>query len=177
MKGLEFRYHPTTPDGRYFVIRGRLWRCSNPTLDPDWRDLLVRELMSARRASHVAAKGSAAQASARAAVDAAKVALGERGPPWWTDGAPNFNQRIAKSTPMLSGSRAYRYPHEELEVRYAGAASTGCTTNLGREPTAAGEFLPVPFEETSTRKRTFDRADSVASLTPMATFDVGERLL
>ena len=24
--------YPTTPDGRYFVVRGRLWRCSNPNL-------------------------------------------------------------------------------------------------------------------------------------------------
>jgi len=22
--------HPVTPDGRYFVVRGRLWRMSNP---------------------------------------------------------------------------------------------------------------------------------------------------
>ena len=27
--------YPTTPDGRYFVVRGRLWRASNPALEPD----------------------------------------------------------------------------------------------------------------------------------------------
>ena len=42
--------HPVTPDGRYFVVRGRLWRMSNAALDAETRDRLVRELMAARRA-------------------------------------------------------------------------------------------------------------------------------
>ncbi|MBP1881574.1 hypothetical protein J2Z84_004916 [Agrobacterium rubi] len=32
-------------------------------------------------------------------VDAAKVALGERGPVWWDDGAHNFNRYLAKNPP------------------------------------------------------------------------------
>jgi hypothetical protein len=36
---------------------------------------------------------------ARAAVDAAKTALGERGPVWWTDGAPDYNRRMVKNSP------------------------------------------------------------------------------
>jgi hypothetical protein len=39
------------------------------------------------------------RAAARAAVDAAKVGLGERGPVWWTDGEPDFNRRLVKNTP------------------------------------------------------------------------------
>ena len=39
-----------TPDGRYIVVRGRLWRRSNPALDPDERRRLVDQLMAARRA-------------------------------------------------------------------------------------------------------------------------------
>ncbi len=35
---------------------------------------------------------------ARQQVDAAKIALGERGPVWWTDGAPDVNRRMAKNT-------------------------------------------------------------------------------
>lgn len=35
----------------------------------------------------------------RAAVDAAKRALGERGEPWWSDGAPDWNRHLAKNTP------------------------------------------------------------------------------
>jgi len=38
-----------TPDGRYFVVRGRLWRRANPDLSPEKREALVRELMNARR--------------------------------------------------------------------------------------------------------------------------------
>jgi hypothetical protein len=41
----------------------------------------------------------AALREARATVDAAKTALGERGPVWWTDGAPDFNRHMARTTP------------------------------------------------------------------------------
>ena len=90
-----------TPDGRYFVVRGRLWRMADPALPPERRAELTRELMAARRG--VAAAGRAGNAAAlreaRAAVDAAKRALGERGPVWWTDGAPDLNRRLARNTP------------------------------------------------------------------------------
>jgi hypothetical protein len=39
---------------------------------------------------------------ARAAVDRAKVALGERGPAWWTDGAPDLNRRLVRGTPYAA---------------------------------------------------------------------------
>jgi hypothetical protein len=32
----------------------------------------------------------------------AKVALGERGPVWWSDGAPDFNRHLVKNTPYRS---------------------------------------------------------------------------
>ena len=38
-------------------------------------------------------------AAARGAVNAAKIALGERGPVWWTDGARDFNRHLVKNTP------------------------------------------------------------------------------
>ncbi|AOF94628.1 hypothetical protein BSY17_3291 (plasmid) [Sphingobium sp. RAC03] len=41
--------HPITPDGRYFVVRGRLWRMNNPSLAEHARLMLVSELMKARR--------------------------------------------------------------------------------------------------------------------------------
>jgi len=31
-------------------------------------------------------------------VDAAKRELGERGPVWWSDGAPDLNRRLARNT-------------------------------------------------------------------------------
>ncbi|MEQ6247626.1 hypothetical protein ABMC89_01910 [Sulfitobacter sp. HNIBRBA3233] len=80
--------YPTTPDGRYFVSKGRLWRCTDPGLDDSTRRAAVKALMQARRA--VAQAGDAqAERSARDAVDAAKRKLGERGPVWWDDGAPD----------------------------------------------------------------------------------------
>lgn len=36
--------YPDTPDGRYFVVRGRLWRKSNPVLDEPTRNALVKDL-------------------------------------------------------------------------------------------------------------------------------------
>ena len=93
--------YPITPDGRYFVVRGRLWRCSNPALLPEEREELTRELMRARSAKGRAKKvgDDAAREKARAAVDKAKIALGERGPVWWTDGSPDYNRYMAKNTP------------------------------------------------------------------------------
>lgn len=91
----------TTPDGRYIVVRGRLWRAANPHLAPATREALVSDLMRARRAVKTArAAGDAtAEAEAHAAVDAAKRALGERGPVWWSDGAPDLNRHMARNTP------------------------------------------------------------------------------
>lgn len=93
--------HPVTPDGRYFVVRGRLWRMSDPALDPGHRAALVADLMRARSALGRArrAHDPAAAARAREAIHRAKVALGERGPPWWGDGAPDYNRRMVHDTP------------------------------------------------------------------------------
>ena len=57
--------------------------------------------MDARRGVRDALGSGDAEAlsCARAAVDAAKRALGERGPVWWTDGAPDHNRRMIANTP------------------------------------------------------------------------------
>ena len=39
-------------------------------------------------------------------VVAAKTALGERGPVWWTDSAPDYNRKMAMSTPYAGWYRA-----------------------------------------------------------------------
>jgi len=93
--------YPVTPDGRYFVVRGRLWRTSNPALPPERRSALTRELMRARRAVGVALRADDADAlrTARAGVDAAKTALGERGAVWWTDGAADYNRHLVRNSP------------------------------------------------------------------------------
>lgn len=87
-----------TPDGRYLVVRGRLWRATNPNLPEQDKARRVASLMAARR--QLRGKRSAEErTAARAAVDAAKVALGERGPVWWNDGEPDFNRRLVRNTP------------------------------------------------------------------------------
>lgn len=84
--------YPETPDGRYFVSKGRLWRKTNPALGESERRAAVKALMQARRAVRFAA-GDADMRQARDAVDAAKRTLGERGPVWWDDGAPDENRK------------------------------------------------------------------------------------
>lgn len=93
--------YPTTPDGRYFLVNGKLWRCSNPSLPADARQKLVNSLMEARReVKNAKASGDETQLNgARARVQKTKVELGERGPVWWDDGSPDFNQRQVKNTP------------------------------------------------------------------------------
>ena len=93
--------HPTTPDGRYFVVRGRLWRCANPALSPEQRQHWTAALMKARRAKGAAMRAGNPEGreKAREQVQEAKVALGERGEPWWTDGAPDWNRHMVKNTP------------------------------------------------------------------------------
>ena len=96
--------YPVTPDGRYFVVRGRLWRMANPHIGEAERSKLTRQLMTARRAVRDAKANADPQAEAAAhrAVDGAKKALGERGPVWWKDGAPDLNRHLAKNTPYAT---------------------------------------------------------------------------
>lgn len=102
-----------TPDGRYFVIRGRLWRMSNPQLDPVERQRLVSELMTARREIAAAARVEDARREkrARSRVHAAKVALGERGPVWWNPDEGDFNQRLAANSPYANWYRSHSAKH------------------------------------------------------------------
>lgn len=60
--------------------------------------------MDARRAVGAAKRADDpdSMAKARANVDAAKTALGERGPVWWTDGAPDLNRHMAHTTPYAA---------------------------------------------------------------------------
>lgn len=101
MAGLK---HPVTPDGRYFAVRGRLWRLSNPGLPAAERTALVSGLMTARSAVRSAkiAGDQTAEAAAHHAVDVAKRKLGERGPVWWTGGSPDLNRHMVKNTPYAS---------------------------------------------------------------------------
>ena len=86
--------NPTTPDGHYFVVIRQLWRCSNPSLSKDVRQRLVNDLMAERReVKAVKTSGEPEQLkAARTRVQAAKVALGKRGPMCWSDDSPDLNR-------------------------------------------------------------------------------------
>lgn len=102
-----------TPDGRYLIVRGRLWRTADPGLPEAERKALVDTLMAARRGvrAALASGDGTALAEARAAVDTAKRALGERGAVWWTDGAPDQNRRMVRNS---SYAQWYAEVHGEL---------------------------------------------------------------
>ena len=71
---------PTTEDGHFFVIDGRKWRATDP-LVPD-------------------------EPTARAGVQAAKVALGERGtPPWWEQAEAQRRARWEADVPVPDNDR------------------------------------------------------------------------
>lgn len=57
--------------------------------------------MAARRDVGAAKKAGDARSEelAHARVDRTKRALGERGPAWWDDGAPDLNRHLARNTP------------------------------------------------------------------------------
>lgn len=74
-----------TPDGHHVVIDGRRWRATDPAIPEEAAAELRRRLMSARRdvGAALRAGDAEAEAAARARVQRAKTALGERGTPWW----------------------------------------------------------------------------------------------
>jgi hypothetical protein len=96
--------YPITPDGRYFVVKGRLWRLSNPHLSLAVRKTLTARLMTARRAVRDAVGNPELLAQARRRVDHAKRSLGERGPVWWNDQAPDYNRRYTSATEPLGSA-------------------------------------------------------------------------
>jgi hypothetical protein len=99
--GLRRADYTPTPDRRYFVLRGRIWRLSNPALDEKTHARLVKELMTAKRVVLNATEPSE-RIAARVKVDEAKRALGERGTVWWTDGAPDYHRCLIVDTPYAA---------------------------------------------------------------------------
>src|SRR6201994_1959838 len=98
MAGLK---HPVTPDGRYFVVRGKLWRMNDPNLEPRERSRLVNELMAARRSvkQAKAAGDKDGENAAHRLVDEAKRGLGECAPVWGEDDAPASNRHAGNNLP------------------------------------------------------------------------------
>ena len=90
-----------TPDGRYLIIGGRRWRAADPAIPEKRREELTRALMAWRREVR-RTKGTAEESAARAGVQAAKVALGERGTPWWEQSDEQRRSRWSAAVPEPS---------------------------------------------------------------------------
>ncbi len=89
-------------DPRHFVVDGRKWRATDPGIPEPLRIELVAELMDARRAVKGARDDATAMAAARSRVQDAKVALGERGEPWWDPPSePGRRERLAATMRAL----------------------------------------------------------------------------
>lgn len=71
-----------TEDGRFIVVDGRRWRATDPLIPDERRSELQKVLMAWRRDVR-RTKGTDEERHSRDGVQAAKVALGERGTPWW----------------------------------------------------------------------------------------------
>lgn len=96
-----------TPDGRYVVVGGRRWRATDPEIPEDIATDLRRHLMAARRAVAASRRNedAAAEGLARSRVHAAKVALGERGTPWWEQSSTERRLRWEAGAAELDAGR------------------------------------------------------------------------
>ena len=88
-----------TPDGRYLVIDGRRWRATDPAIPEERRAELTRILMAWRREVR-RTKGTDEEPVSRAGVLASKVALGERGTPWWEQSDDERRARWSVDVPV-----------------------------------------------------------------------------
>jgi hypothetical protein len=88
-----------TADGRYIVVAGRRWRAADPLI-PAERLAELRSALMAWRREVKATRGTAGERAARDGVQAAKVALGERGCPWWEQSAAERRQRWEAEVPL-----------------------------------------------------------------------------
>jgi len=99
-----------TEDGRFLVIDGRQWRATDPAIPDSLRTELVAELMDARRP--IRGADDAATRRARARVQNAKVALGERGEPWWE--APSELGRRTRLAATMRALLQHRDPEKTI---------------------------------------------------------------
>lgn len=88
-----------TADGRYILVGGRRWRATDPLI-PAERSAELRSVLMAWRREVKATRGTPAERAARAGVQAAKVALGERGRPWWEQTAAERRDRWEAAVPQ-----------------------------------------------------------------------------
>lgn len=85
------------------MVDGRRWRATDPAIPEPRREELTRVLMGWRREVR-RTKGTDDEAAARAGVQAAKVALGERGTPWWEQSDGERRDRWSAEVPLPPAS-------------------------------------------------------------------------
>ena len=97
-----------TPDGRYVVVDGRRWRPTDPGIPEKLAAELRKALMAARRDVGTARRTGADPTPVRRRVQSAKVALGERGRPWWEPAQEetDHDDRIAETIRAMVEVRA-----------------------------------------------------------------------
>lgn len=88
-----------TPDGRHIIVDGKKWRAQDPRIPEALAAELVKGLMAARRLVRTD------PATARPRVQDAKVALGERGDPWWEPTEEGTRVRLAAAMRTLLRGR------------------------------------------------------------------------
>lgn len=94
-----------TDDGHHLVVDGRRWRATDPHIPQERRAELTRILMAWRRDVR-RTKGTDEESTSRAGVQAAKVALGERGtPPWWEQSDDERRTRWEAHVPRVEDAR------------------------------------------------------------------------
>jgi hypothetical protein len=98
--------------------------------------------MDARRAKGDAMRSHdlTARELAREAVDRAKHALGERGPAWWTDGAPDYNRHMVQNTPYAKWYQGLSSATPTLAPRAAAPPAPPPSVN----PASSASRTPKP---------------------------------
>ena len=131
------------------MVDGRRWRASDPAIPEPLRAELVEELMAARRAVAAARRAHSEEdeAAARRRVQHAKVALGERGEPWWEEPTPEGSRTRLESA--VRALLATRGPDRSIcpsdASRVAGGerwrSLMGPARQVARELASAGEVV------------------------------------
>jgi hypothetical protein len=134
------RQRAQASESTHLVIDGRRWRKSDPSIPEKLRSELVHALMDARRAVLAAKRAAdpAAEKAARARVQDAKLALGERGEPYWEERSEaGQRKRAAATMRALLAHRAARSGAREY-----GACARGRSGARGPRPTARATARP-----------------------------------
>ena len=145
-----------TDDDRYIVVDGRRWRATDPGIPERLRTELVAELMSARRA---VGDGDDV-AAARRRVQDAKVALGERGEPWWE--AASAEGRAARLAAVMRSLLRHRAPTSTICPSDAARVVAGdrFRTAMDEARRAAGQLRDAGVVRTSQRGEEVDPGDA-----------------